>query len=56
MVIVTHEMQFARDVSDKILFLDNGLVTEYGTPEEVFERPAQERTRQFLERYFEDKR
>ena len=56
MVIVTHEMQFARDVSDKILFLDNGLVTEYGTPEDVFERPNQERTRQFLERYFEDKR
>ena len=56
MVIVTHEMQFARDVSDKILFLDNGLVTEYGTPEDVFERPNQERTKQFLERYFEDKR
>ena len=54
MVIVTHEMQFARDVSDKVLFLDNGLVTEYGTPQQVFENPKQERTRQFLERYFEN--
>lgn len=53
MVIVTHEMQFARDVSDKVLFLDNGNVAEYGTPQQVFENPKEERTRQFLERYFE---
>ncbi len=53
MVIVTHEMQFARDVSDKVLFMDNGVVAEYGTPQEVFEHPTQERTRQFLTRYFE---
>ncbi|MCD8020889.1 MAG: amino acid ABC transporter ATP-binding protein [Clostridiales bacterium] len=52
MVIVTHEMQFARDVSDQVLFLDGGMVAEYGTPEQVFEHPWEERTRQFLERYF----
>ena len=54
MVIVTHEMKFARDVSDKVLFLDQGTIAEYGTPEQVFEHPKEERTRQFLERYFED--
>lgn len=54
MVIVTHEMKFARDVSDKVLFLDQGMIAEYGTPEQVFEHPKEERTRQFLERYFED--
>lgn len=54
MVIVTHEMQFARDVSDKVLFLDKGLVAEYGTPQQVFENPKEERTKQFLERYFEN--
>ena len=53
MIIVTHEMQFARDVSDKVLFMDDGVVAEYGTPQEVFEHPTQERTRQFLTRYFE---
>ena len=53
MVIVTHEMQFARDVSDKVLFLDQGNVAEYGTPQQVFENPKEDRTRQFLERYFE---
>ena len=51
MVIVTHEMQFAHDVSDKVLFMDNGLVVEYGTPEEVFDNPTQDRTKQFLLRY-----
>ena len=54
MVIVTHEMKFARDVSDKVLFLDQGTIAEYGTPEQVFEHPKEERTKQFLERYFED--
>ncbi|MGN0294730.1 MAG: amino acid ABC transporter ATP-binding protein [Lachnospiraceae bacterium] len=54
MVIVTHEMQFARDVSDQVLFLDKGTVAEYGTPKQVFENPREERTRQFLERYFQN--
>ncbi|HWQ75449.1 MAG TPA: amino acid ABC transporter ATP-binding protein [Syntrophomonas sp.] len=51
MVIVTHEMQFAREVSDKVLFMDNGTVAEYGSPEEIFANPREERTKQFLERY-----
>ncbi len=51
MVIVTHEMQFAREVSDKVLFIDNGIIVEYGTPEEIFVNPREDRTKQFLERY-----
>ena len=51
MVIVTHEMAFARDVSDKVLFMDDGKILEQGTPEDVFENPKEERTRQFLSRY-----
>ncbi|MDR1938559.1 MAG: amino acid ABC transporter ATP-binding protein [Tannerellaceae bacterium] len=51
MVIVTHEMQFAREVSDKVLFIDEGAVVEYGPPEELFTAPREERTRRFLERY-----
>jgi len=51
MVIVTHEMQFARDVSDKVIFIDNGVIVEQGTPQEVFENPQQERTKKFLLRY-----
>jgi polar amino acid transport system ATP-binding protein len=51
MIIVTHEMQFAREVADTILFMDEGYVVEQGPPEEVFGNPKEERTRQFLERY-----
>ena len=51
MVIVTHEMQFARDVADNILFMADGVVVEYGPPEEVFGNPKEDRTKQFLERY-----
>mgnify|MGYP001355227241 CR=1 FL=1 len=51
MVIVTHEMQFARDVSDQVLFMDGGVVVESGTPQEVFDNPKETRTKQFLERY-----
>jgi polar amino acid transport system ATP-binding protein len=50
MVIVTHEMQFAREVADKVVFMDDGVVVESGTPEEVFGCPKQERTIRFLER------
>ncbi|MDD4798197.1 MAG: amino acid ABC transporter ATP-binding protein [Clostridia bacterium] len=53
MVIVTHEMQFARDVADKVVFMDDGVVVEAGTPEQVFGNPQQERTIRFLERYSE---
>jgi polar amino acid transport system ATP-binding protein len=48
MIIVTHEMQFARDISDRIVFFDRGLVAESGTPEQIFGDPQQERTREFL--------
>ena len=51
MVIVTHEMQFARDVSDRVYFMDGGVVVESGPPEEIFGKPTQARTKQFLERY-----
>ncbi len=51
MIIVTHEMAFARDVADHVIFLDKGKICEEGTPEEVFSRPQQERTRQFLSSY-----
>jgi|SRR5579875_612737 ABC-type polar amino acid transport system ATPase subunit len=50
MVVVTHEMQFARDVSDRVVFLADGVIVEQGTPEQVFRHPQQERTRLFLER------
>ena len=53
MVIVTHEMKFAHDVADQVLFMDNGIIVERGTPQEVFENPREERTRQFLLRYKE---
>jgi len=48
MVVVTHEMGFARQVADRVLFLDEGLVVEEGTPAELFDRPKEERTRRFL--------
>jgi len=51
MIIVTHEMSFARDVSDHVLFMDDGRILESGTPEEVFGHPKEERTRQFLTRF-----
>ena len=51
MVIVTHEMAFARDVSDQVVFMDDGFILEQGDPHQVFEHPTQERTRQFLSRF-----
>ena len=48
MMIVTHEMQFARAVADKIVFLDGGEIVETGAPEEFFNRPKTERARRFL--------
>ena len=49
-LMATHEMGFARDVSDRVCFLDGGVVLEQGSPEEVFEAPRHERTRAFLSR------
>jgi polar amino acid transport system ATP-binding protein len=51
MLIVTHEMQFAREVADKVLFIDEGNVIEYGRPEDVMDNPSSERMKRFLERY-----
>ncbi|MNP76492.1 Glutamine transport ATP-binding protein GlnQ [compost metagenome] len=48
MVIVTHEMGFAREVGDRILFIDEGRIMEQGTPEEVFNHPKHARTQEFL--------
>ncbi|MCR5202818.1 MAG: ATP-binding cassette domain-containing protein, partial [Lachnospiraceae bacterium] len=48
MIIVTHEIEFARNVSDRIVFMDDGLVVEEGTPEEVIDNPKNDRTREFL--------
>ncbi len=53
MVLATHEMGFAREVADRICFLDGGRVIEQGPPEQVFGEPAQPRTRQFLRRIIE---
>ena len=47
-VIVTHEMGFAKNISDRILFIDDGIVAESGTPEQVFEHPRNPRTKEFL--------
>ncbi|MBQ1788358.1 MAG: amino acid ABC transporter ATP-binding protein, partial [Erysipelotrichaceae bacterium] len=50
MVIVTHEMAFARDVADKVIFMDDGVIVEEGKPALIFDQPKNERTRQFLAR------
>ena len=54
MVIVTHEMAFARDVADQVVFMDGGLIVEQGPARAVIEHPREERTRQFLARYSGD--
>ena len=51
MVIVTHEMAFARAVSDRVIFIDRGVIVEQGRPEEVFGETREERTKQFLRNY-----
>ena len=51
MIIVTHEMAFARDVADQVIFMDSGVIVEQGDAREVIEHPKEERTRQFLSRY-----
>lgn len=54
MIIVTHEMAFARDVADQLIFMDDGVVVEQGDPKAVIDHPQEERTRQFLTRYTQD--
>ena len=50
MLVVTHEMEFARDVSDRVVFMNEGIILEEGTPEVIFEHPKEARTREFLKR------
>ncbi|MEH7076468.1 amino acid ABC transporter ATP-binding protein [Neobacillus drentensis] len=54
MLIVTHEMDFAREVSDRVVFMDKGVIAEEGSPEQIFSHPTQERTREFLKRTLKD--
>ncbi len=54
MIIVTHEMGFAKNVSDKIIFMADGIIEEMGTPEQVFEHPKSEKTKAFFEKSFEN--
>ena len=51
MVIVTHEMGFARDVSDQVIFMSDGVITEQGTPQEIFNDPQEEKTKKFLRNF-----
>jgi len=48
MIVVTHEMGFAREVSDRVIFMDQGVIVEEGTPQEIFEHPKSERLKAFL--------
>ena len=50
MLVVTHEMGFAKDVANRVIFMDNGVIAEEGTPQEIFTNPKNERTREFLAR------
>lgn len=54
MLVVTHEMSFAKDVANKVIFMDGGVIVEEGTPQEIFERPKELRTQQFLKRVLRD--
>lgn len=51
MVIVTHEMMFAKEISSRVVFMDAGIILEQGTPDQVFNHPQQARTKEFLSRY-----
>jgi len=51
MVIVTHEMAFAKEISDRIVFMDEGIIAEEGTPDEIFSNPKNQRTKEFLKRF-----
>ena len=53
MIVVTHEMAFAREVSTRVVFMDKGVIAEEGSPEEIFQRPQNPRTREILSRYIQ---
>ncbi len=54
MIVVTHEMEFAKNVSDKVIFMADGVICEMGTPEDIFDNPKSERTKMFLNKSFEN--
>ena len=56
MLVVTHEMAFVRDVSNRVIFMADGRIEEDGKPEEVFNNPKKERTKEFLARYLSEKK
>ena len=56
MLVVTHEMAFARDVSNRVIFMADGRIEEDGKPEDVFNNPKKERTKEFLSRFLSDKK
>lgn len=56
MVVVTHEMEFAKNVSDRVVFMDKGVIAEQGTPQDIFGHPKLPRTREFLARYLDDEK
>ncbi len=51
MIVVTHEMEFARDVSSRVIFMDKGVIAESGSPQDIFTNPKEERTKEFLQRF-----
>ena len=51
LIIVTHEMAFAKEISDRVVFMDQGVVAEMGTPSEIFDSPKVQRTKEFLKRF-----
>ena len=51
MMVVTHEMAFARDVSSRVVYMNNGVICEQGTPEEIFTNPVRQETKDFLSRF-----
>lgn len=53
MVLVTHEMNFAKQISDRVIFMSDGMITEVGSPKEIFENPKEERTKEFLSKVLE---
>ncbi len=55
MIVVTHEMEFARDVSNRVIFMDKGVIAEEGNPEDLFTNPKEERTKEFLQRILKKK-
>ena len=54
MIVVTHEMEFARNVADKVIFMADGVIEEMGTPEQIFKNPKSEKTKNFLNKSLEN--